>query len=84
MRRQEVYDIWNKAREQIDVKEDFTDKVMNQIFLYEQKKSKTFFDYRRFVDLISANLTAQAAFVVVGAVVGLTRVVFMFAVILGY
>jgi hypothetical protein len=84
MKRQDVYNTWKETRDQIDVKENFANDVMNRIGLYEQNKSKTRFDASRFIELISASLSAQAALVAAGAVMGFTRIVFMFAVILGH
>jgi len=84
MKPEDVYNSWKETRDQINIKENFANDVMDRIGLYEQKKSKIRFDYRRFVNLISASLSAQAALVAAGAIVGFTRVIFMFAVILGY
>jgi hypothetical protein len=83
MKRQEVYNAWKEKKNRIDVREHFTDEVMNQLYQYEQKKRKPLFDYQQFIELISANLPAQAALIVAGAVAGLGRVIFMIAVILG-
>ena len=82
MKRQEVYNAWKEKKNQIDVRERFTDEVMNQLYQYEQKKGKPLFDYQQFVELISANLPAQAALIAAGAIAGLGRVIFMIAVIL--
>ena len=82
MKRQDVYDTLEKTRNQIVMKEHFTDEVMNQICHYEQKKRKTSFDIRWFVKLISTHPLAQAALVAVGAMTGFIRVVFIILVIL--
>lgn len=82
MKRQEIYNAWKEQKNQIDVREHLTDEVMNQLYQYEQKKRKPLFDYQQFVELISANLLAQAALIIAGAVAGLGRVIFMIAVIL--
>jgi hypothetical protein len=84
MKRQDVYNTWIETRDKIDIKENFASDVMNRIGLYEQKNSKVRFDCSRFIELISASLSAQAALVAAGAIVGFTRIVIMFAVILGY
>ena len=52
MKRQDVYDTWKTARNQIVVKEQFTDEVMNGICHYEQEK-KPVFDYQRLIEFIS-------------------------------
>ncbi|MHC4557785.1 MAG: hypothetical protein ACYTFW_13315 [Planctomycetota bacterium] len=82
MKSQDVYSAWKEKRNQIDVQEHFTDEVMKQICQYEQKKRKPLFDYQRFVEFISAHLSAQAALIVVGAVTGFIRLVFVILVIL--
>lgn len=84
MKRQDVYDTWGKKRNQIVIRDHFTDEVMNGICHYERKKKKPVFDYQQLIELISAYLPVQAALVAAGALLGLARVVVMFAVILGY
>ena len=84
MKSEKFYNAWKEKRSQLEVREHFTDEVMNQIHQYEQKKGKALFDFQRLIELISAHLSAKAALVAAGAVVGFARVVFMIAVILGY
>jgi len=82
MKRQEVFNAWIEKTSQIDVRENFKDEVMKQIYQYEQKKRETSFNMRWFVDLISAHPLAQAALIAVGTMTGFIRVVFIILVIL--
>ena len=84
MKRQEVYNAWKEESNRIEIRENFSEDLLNQIYQYEQKRDKPLFDYQRFVEVISFNLSAQAALVALGAVTGLVRFIFMFAVILGF
>lgn len=84
MKSEQVYSMWMERRSQIDLREQFTDEVMRQIYQHEQRKRKSSFDYQRLVEFISAHWPVQAAMVTAGAMVGFARVVFMIAVILGY
>ena len=82
MKCQDVYDTWKKTKNQIVMKEHFTDEVMGQIHRYEQERRKTFFDMQWLGDLISAHPLAQAALVAVGAMTGFIRLVLVILVIL--
>jgi hypothetical protein len=82
MNSKDAYKTWIERRSQINVREQFTDEVMRRIYHYEQRKRISLFDYQRLVELISAHWSAQAALVVVGAVTGFIRLVFVILVIL--
>ena len=84
MKRQEVYDSWIKERSQINIGKDFSDNLMNRVYKYEQKKNKPVFDYQRFIEIVSYQLSVRAAILVTGAAIGLARFIIMFAAVLGY
>jgi hypothetical protein len=77
MKSEEVYDTWKEEKSQIDIRQDFADKVMNQVYQYAQKKRKLLFDVQWLVELISAHPLAKAGLVATGAVTGLVRVAFV-------
>lgn len=83
MKSEEIYDSWKKQKSLIEVHKDFTDRVMNGIYKYEQKKRKPLFDVQQLVELISAHPLTKAGLIAAGAVIGFFRVGFMIAVILG-
>ena len=82
MNRQEVYNAWKEKKRQVDISEDFTDEMMNQIHQYEQKKSKSLFDMQRLIDVISDHPLAKIGLIAVGAVTGLVRLIFVIIMIL--
>ena len=84
MKRQEVYDAWKEQKNWTDIRQRFADDLVDQIYQYERKKNKPLFDYKRFTEIVSFHLSAQAALVAAGAAIGLVRLIFMFIVILGF
>lgn len=82
MKSEEVYGTWKEEKNQVDIRENFTDEVMNQVYQYAQKKRKPLFDVQWLIELISAHPLAKAGLVAAGAVTGLIRLAFMIVVIL--
>jgi hypothetical protein len=82
MKSEKFYDDWKKQRSQIGVGQNFTEKVMNQVYQYEQKKRKPLFDVQRLVEFISAHPLAKAGLITSGTVVGFIRVVFIIHILL--
>ena len=77
MKSEEIYNAWKERKSQIDIRVNFADEVMNQIYRYEQKKRKPLFDGHRVIELISAHRFAKAGVVTAGAVAGLVRIMFV-------
>lgn len=77
MKSQEVYNAWKEKKHQIDIQGDFADKVMNQVYRYEQAKRKPMFDMQRLVELISAHPLAEAGLITAGVITGFVRIVFI-------
>ena len=82
MKCQEVYEAWKEKSNQIEIRDHFTDDVMEQVYQYKREKRKTSFDMSWLADLISAHPLAQAALVAVGAMTGFIRLVLVILVIL--
>ena len=82
MKRQEVYNAWKKQKSQIDIRKNFTDEVMNQVYRYEHKKRKPLFNIQWLVELVSAHPMAKAGLIAAGAVTGLVRLIFIIIMIL--
>jgi hypothetical protein len=78
MKSEEIYNAWKERKSQIDIRENFSDELMNRIYRYEQKKRKPLFDAHRVIELISAHRFVKAGVVTAGAAVGLVRVMFVF------
>ncbi|MHC4535010.1 MAG: hypothetical protein ACYS6K_13765 [Planctomycetota bacterium] len=77
MKSEEIYDAWKKRKSQIDLRENFADEVMNQIYQYERDKRRPLFDVQRLIELISAHRFVKAGVVTAGVVAGLVRIMFV-------
>jgi len=77
MKSEEIYNAWKERKSQIDIRENFSDELMNRIYRYESEKRKPLFDGRRLIELISAHRFVKAGVVTAGAVTGLVRIMFV-------
>lgn len=82
MNNEDIYNAWKKKKHQVEISEDFTDSVMNQIRRYEQNKRKSLFDVQSLIELMSAHTLAKAGLILTGGVVGFIRVVFVVTMVL--
>ena len=60
---------------------DFTDKVMSQVYEYEDRRRSSWLNIQWLVDAIAARPLAQASMVTVGAIVGFLRLLIMLRVL---
>lgn len=77
MKSEEIYNAWKEQKSQIDIRENFADELMNQIYRYESEKRKPLFDAHRVIELISAHRFVKAGVVTAGAAIGLVRIMFV-------
>jgi hypothetical protein len=77
MKSEEIYNAWKERKSQIDIRENFADELMNQIYQYEREKRKPLFDGLRLIELLSAHRFAKAAVVTAGVVTGFVRIMFV-------
>ena len=77
MKSEEIYDSWKESKSQIDIRENFADEVMNQIYQYEHDKRRPLFDVQRLIELISAHRFVKAGVVTASVVAGLVRIIFV-------
>ena len=77
MKSEEIYNAWKERKSQIDIRENFADELMNQIYRYEREKRKPLFNGHRLIELISTRPLGKAAVVTVGAAIGLVRIMFV-------
>ena len=82
MKSEKLYDDWKKQRSQIDVEYDFAEKVMKQVYQYEQRRKSSLFDIQWLVATITAHPLVQAAMIAVGAIVGFIRLAIMLHILL--
>ena len=77
MKSEEIYNGWKKRKSHIEIRKNFTDEVMNQVYQYEREKRKPLFDGHQLIELISTRPLGKAAVVTAGAVIGLVRITFV-------
>jgi len=82
MKDHEVYESWRQEKRQIEVSQNFTGKVMDQINAWEQSRHFRRFNVARFVELISFHPLAKTGLVAVGAITGILRLIIMIHAIL--
>ena len=61
MKSEDIYNSWKKHRSKAEVRPDFAENVMKQVYQYEQKKSTPLLDVRWFFDFVSTNSLAKLA-----------------------
>ncbi len=83
MKTEEIYNAWKEQKNQMDMDNGFSDKVMNRIYQYEREKRKPLFDGHRLIELISTRPLGKAAAIAAGAVIGLLRITFVIYAFLG-
>jgi len=83
MKSDEFYNVWKERRSRIRISEDFTSRVMDQIYQYEREKREPLFDGYRLIELISAHPFAKVGLTTVAVVTGLVRTMFAVCVFLG-
>ena len=81
MNNQDFYNGWKEKKRQVEIRENFTDEMMNQICQYEQNKRKSLFDVQSLIELMSAHTLAKAGLILTGGVVGFIRVILMISMV---
>ena len=82
MKDHKVYESWRQAKSQLNVSQNFTGRVMDQINAWEQSRYFRWFNTARFVELISFHPLAKIGLVAAGAVTGIVRLIIMIQAIL--
>ena len=82
MKDNEVYESWKQEKRQIDVSQDFTEKVMSEVYQREQSRKSSPFTIDRLIELISFHPLAKFGLVAAGAVTGIIRLIIMIQAIL--
>ena len=82
MKNEELYQAWKENKCQIDISEDFSEKVMYRVNIYEKDRRKPLFDINRLIELISERTMAKAAMIAGGAILGFVRVAIMIHMVL--
>jgi hypothetical protein len=81
MNKKKLYESWLEKKSQVEISESFPDKVMNRIHQYKQLLR--WFDIQRLIDIISANTIMKSGLVVMGAIIGFIRIMYMIMMFLG-
>ena len=82
MKNNGVYESWKQEKRQIDVSEDFTDRVMNELNQWEHSRKSPRFNIEKLIELISFHPLAKIGLVSAGAVAGIVRLIIMINAIL--
>ena len=82
MKDKEVYESWRQEKRKIDVSQNFADRVMNQVYQWEQSKEIQLLKIERLIELISFHPMAKMGLVAAGAVTGIVRLIIMINTIL--
>jgi hypothetical protein len=77
MKSDEIYESWRREKCHIEVSQNFTDRVMDEIYQLELNKNITQFKMNRLIELISFHPLAKTGLIAVGAVIGVVRVIIM-------
>jgi hypothetical protein len=80
MDKKKLYELWIEKKRDVETNESFPDKVMNRIYQYDQRPK--WFDIQRLIDVISAHTIIKNGLVVIGALIGFVRVMYMILMIL--
>ena len=78
----EVYESWRQDKSQIDASPNFTDRVMNQVYQWEQSRKKPLLTMERLIELISFHPLAKTGLIAFGAATGILRLIIMINTIL--
>ena len=82
MKDREIYESWKQEKHQIEVSQNFTDQVMNQVYKLEQSRKSPLLKTERLIELISFHPLAKTGLVAAGAVTGIVRLIIMINTIL--
>jgi len=82
MKDNEVYESWRQEKRQIDVSQNFTEKVMNQVYQLEQSRKSSPLTMEGLIELISFHPLAKTGLIAAGAVTGIVRLIIMIQAIL--
>jgi len=82
MKKKEVYESWRQDKRQIDVSQNFTDRVMNEIYRLEQNGNIIQLKTSKLIEMISFHPLAKTGLVAAGALTGIARVIIMIQTIL--
>ena len=82
MKDHKVYESWRQEKSQIDVSQNFTDRVMNHVYRLEQSRNIPQLKMERLIELISSHPLAKTGLVAIGGVTGIVRLIIMINAIL--
>ena len=82
MNENEVYESWRQEKRQIDVSQNFTEQIMNEVYKWEQSRNVPLLKRDRLIELISFHPLAKTGLVAAGAVTGIVRLIIMINTIL--
>ena len=82
MKNEQILAAWKEQKSTIAIGADLPDRVMNQIYRYEQEKAAPLFDMQGFIEYLTNRPFARAALAATGVFGGFARVGLTFYVLL--
>ncbi len=82
MKSEQILTAWKEQRSTVAIGADLSDKVMNQIYRYEQEKAAPLFDVQGFIEHLTNRPFAKAALTAAGIFGGFVRAGLAFYVLL--
>jgi hypothetical protein len=82
MKDNEVYESWRHQKRQINVRQNFTDQVMNEVYQWKQSRKSSPFNMEGLIELISIHPLAKIGLIAAGAATGIVRLIIMINTIL--
>ena len=80
MDKKKLYELWIEKKNQVEINKSFPDKVMGRVYEYERRPR--WFDIPRLIEFVSAHTIIKDGLVVIGALIGFIRVMYMILIIL--
>ena len=83
MKNQKLYEDWKAKKSQIEVGDDFAEKVMQQVARREHKKSETLLNMQSYLSILYNNPLVRVGAIMAGFIAGVVRMAFAFYMLLG-
>jgi hypothetical protein len=80
MDKKKLYELWIEKKHQVEINKSFPDKVMGRVYEYERRPR--WFDIPRLIEIISVHTIIKNGLVVIGALVGFIRVIYVITMVL--
>lgn len=76
MNNEEIYNAWTDKKRWLEIRQDFSETLMNRLRQHEKRKRKPLVELYRIVEFVSAHSLARTGLILAGATAGLVRFIF--------